>query len=190
MLQVYTGDGKGKTTAAVGLAMRSLGAGHRVYFAQFMKGLAYSEQDILKKFAPQLILQTTGKPYFIAKEGMLTDEQIRAWGDMLRVYPPGHPPADYVELAAQLLNDAKRQLDAEKFDLVILDEVNMALFYELLTREQLEAFLDAVPADTEIVCTGRRAPDWLCQRADLITEMKEIKHYFKQGVKARKGIEN
>ena len=190
MLQVYTGDGKGKTTAAVGLAIRSLGAGHKVYFAQFMKGLAYSEQDILKKFSPQLVLQTTGKPYFIAKEGMLTAEQIRAWGDMLRVYKPGHPPRDYVELTEKLLAQVLTAVKGGEFSLVVLDEINMALFYELIGKQQLQSFLSAVPSATEIVCTGRRAPDWLCQRADLITEMKEVKHYFQQGIQARKGIEN
>lgn len=77
MLQVYTGNGKGKTTAAIGLAIRSLGADKKVYFCQFMKTLAYSEQAILQKFAPQLKLTTSGKPYFIAKEGMLTDEEIK-----------------------------------------------------------------------------------------------------------------
>ena len=77
MLQVYTGNGKGKTTAAIGLAIRSLGADKKVYFGQFMKTLAYSEQAILQKFAPQLKLTTSGKPYFIAKEGMLTDEEIK-----------------------------------------------------------------------------------------------------------------
>ena len=89
MLQVYTGNGKGKTTAAIGLAIRSLGADKKVYFCQFMKTLAYSEQAILQKFAPQLKLTTSGKPYFIAKEGMLTDEEIKKWGDMLQVYPEG-----------------------------------------------------------------------------------------------------
>ena len=93
MLQIYTGNGKGKTTAAIGLAIRCLGAGKKVYFAQFMKTLSYSEQTILQRFAPDLTLQTSGKPYFIAKEGMLTDEQIAQWGDMIRVYPAGNPPA-------------------------------------------------------------------------------------------------
>lgn len=98
MLQVYTGNGKGKTTAAIGLAIRSLGADKKVYFCQFMKTLAYSEQAILQKFAPQLKLTTSGKPYFIAKEGMLTDEEIKKWGDMIQVYPEGKPPKDYVKL--------------------------------------------------------------------------------------------
>ena len=75
MLQVYTGNGKGKTTAAIGLAIRALGAGKRVYIMQFMKSLAYSEQDILKGFAPRLCLETSGKPFFLAEEGMLTDAE-------------------------------------------------------------------------------------------------------------------
>ena len=83
-IQVYTGDGKGKTTAAIGLAIRSIGAGHRVCIIQFMKSLAYSEQKILKSL-PGITLITLGKPYFISKEGMLTEEEMKAWGDKVTI---------------------------------------------------------------------------------------------------------
>lgn len=190
MLQVYTGNGKGKTTAAIGLAIRSLGAGKRIYFCQFMKTLDYSEQKILANFAPQLVLKTSGKPYFIAKEGMLTDEEIKQWGDMLKVYPEGQPPKDYVQIANKSLSEALSAIQSQPYDLIVLDEINVAMFYDLITRQTLEKFLDAVPQDTEIVCTGRYAPDWLCKRADLVTEMKEIKHYYQRGIQGRRGIEN
>ena len=90
-IQVYTGDGKGKTTAAIGLAIRAIGAGKKVCIIQFMKSLAYSEQKVLQSLQG-ITLITLGKPYFIAKEGMLSDEEIKAWGNKLVVYPAGHPP--------------------------------------------------------------------------------------------------
>lgn len=190
MLQVYTGNGKGKTTAAIGLAIRCLGAGKKVYFSQFMKTLSYSEQTILQQFSPNLTLKTSGKPYFIAKEGMLTDEEITQWGDMIRVYPAGNPPADYVKLVNDSLFEVLDALNKHKYDLIVLDEINVAIFYDLITRPTVENFLAKIPAETEIVCTGRYAPDWLIKRADLVTEMKEIKHYYQKGVQGRKGIEN
>ncbi len=166
MLQVYTGAGKGKTTAAIGLLVRAVGAGMRVYMMQFMKGLAYSEQDVLRGFAPQVVLSTTGKPFFVAKEGMLTEEERAAWGDGVVVFEPGKP------------------------GLAILDEVNVALFFGLLERARVERLLDESPKETELVLTGRNAPDWLMERADLVTEMREVKHYYQKGIEARKGIEN
>lgn len=190
MLQVYTGNGKGKTTAAIGLAIRSLGADKKIYFCQFMKTLSYSEQKILQQFTPQLKLVTSGKPYFIAKEGMLSDEEIKNWGDMVQVYPEGNPPADYVELVNNTITELLNELSTTHYDLIILDEINVAMFYGLIKQTQLEQLLDAIPTDTEIVCTGRYAPDWLCERADLITNMQEVKHYYQQGLQGRKGIED
>ena len=190
MLQVYTGSGKGKTTAAIGLAVRSLGAGSQVYIQQFMKSLAYSEQKILQSFAPQLILETTGKPFFIATEGMLSDEEKTAWGDEVVIFPKGQPPADYVAMMHEGLIKAKKATISGSYGLVILDEINVALYFDLLTRMDVEEILSNVPPHTEIVCTGRGAPDWLIDRADLVTEMREVKHYYAKGIIARRGIEN
>ena len=190
MLQIYTGTGKGKTTAAIGLAIRSLGAGRRVYMMQFMKGLAYSEQSVLRGFAPQLVLQTTGKPFFIAAEGMLSEEERAAWGEDVVVFPPGKPPADYVRLIGEGFYEAAAAACSGEYGLVILDELNVALFFGLLDRQRVEALLDRVPAETELVLTGRNAPEWLLARADLVTDMQEVKHYYQQGVEARRGIEN
>lgn len=190
MLQVYTGAGKGKTTAAIGLAVRALGAGMRVYMMQFMKGLAYSEQEVLRGFFPRLVLDTTGKPFFIAEEGMLSDEERAAWGEDVVIFPKGKPPEDYVNMIGEGLDCAVRELLSQRYGLAILDELNVALFFGLITRERIESFLKVVPTQTEIVITGRGAPDWLLERADLVTEMREVKHYYQRGVEARKGIEN
>ncbi len=190
MLQIYTGKGKGKTTAAIGLAIRSLGAGHRVFFLQFMKSLAYSEQKILKELAPRLQLRTTGKPFFVAAEGMLSDEEKAKWGNDVVVFPPGKPPRDYVEMIAEEFKAAKKEILAMMPELLVLDEVNVALFFGLISREEIEALLNELPETTEVICTGRNAPQWLLDRAALITEMKEIRHYYTKGVEARRGIEN
>lgn len=190
MLQIYTGGGKGKTTAAIGIAIRMLGTGRKVYMMQFMKSLAYSEQKILQGFAPQLTLRTTGKPFFIAAEGMLSEEEKKAWGDEVVIFPPGEPPADYVAMVEAGLREAKEAVAGGDYGLVILDELNVSLFFGLAKRESAEDFIDSLPENTELVITGRNAPDWLIERADLVTEMKEIKHYYTKGVEARRGIEN
>ncbi len=190
MLQIYTGNGKGKTTAAIGLAVRALGAGMHVYIMQFMKSLAYSEQKILQGFAPKLRLQTTGKPFFIAEEGMLSPEEREKWGSDVVIFPKGKPPADYMASMEQGFLAAKEEILSGRYSLAILDELNVALFFGLIDRSQAEGLLDLLPADTELVITGRNAPDWLLERADLITEMKEIRHYYSKGIEARLGIEN
>lgn len=187
-IQVYTGDGKGKTTAAIGLAIRALGAGKRVCFIQFMKSLAYSEQKILGNMEG-LTLITLGKPYFIAKEGMLTDEEIKAWGPALKVYPAGHPPEEYRQMVLKGVEDAVDAV-SHGYDLVILDEYNMAYWYDLATPEDTARILAARAPEVELVFTGRNAPEQILAAADLVTEMKKIRHYYDKGVECRKGIEN
>lgn len=190
MLQVYTGDGKGKTTAAIGLAIRSIGAGMKVYFAQFMKNLAYSEQKILQSMAPNIVLKTSGKPYFIALEGTISEDKIKELGDKVVVFPKGKPPVDYVNMIAQGIEGAAKAAASGKYNLVVLDEINVTLFYELATKEQVLNLLNKIPNSVEVVCTGRCAPQWLMDKADLVTEMKSIKHYYDKGVQARTGIED
>ncbi len=189
MLQVYTGNGKGKTTAAIGLAIRALGAGFKVYIMQFMKSLAYSEQKILQDF-PGVKLETAGKPCFIAEEGTLDEETIKNFGDGLVIFPKGKPPKDYVELMEKGLEKAFEEAVSGNYRIIILDEINMALHFGLLKRERVEELLNAVPEECEVICTGRAAPQWLLDRADLVTEMREVRHYYNDGVPARKGIEN
>ena len=169
-IEVYTGDGKGKTTAAIGLAVRAVGAGKKVCFIQFMKSLAYSEQKILQGL-PGLTLITLGKPYFIAKEGMLSEEEIKAWGSALRVYPAGHPPKEYRDMVLKGIEDAVKAVSKD-YDLVVLDEYNMAYWYDLATEEDTKRILAARSPDCELVFTGRNAPKIILDAADLITEMK------------------
>ena len=184
-IEVYTGDGKGKTTAAIGLAIR---AGKKVCIIQFMKSLAYSEQEVLKNL-PGITLITLGKPYFIAKEGMLTDEEIKAWGDKLVVYPAGHPPKEYRAMIRKGIDDAVQAVSGS-YDVVILDEYNMACWYDLANEGDTKEILSARRPDVELVFTGRNAPSYILDAADLITEMKKIRHYFDKGVMGRKGIED
>ncbi|WP_312423173.1 cob(I)yrinic acid a,c-diamide adenosyltransferase [Anaerospora hongkongensis] len=189
-VQVYTGNGKGKTTAAIGLAIRALGAGKRVLLLQFMKSKVYSEHNILPQISPDLHLETLGKPFFVAKEGSLTAEELAKWGSEVVVFPPGKPPADYVTVAVQGIARAKEAVSNGKYDLVILDEINVAMFFELVSWQQVEDVINSKLENVELVLTGRGASPELIERADLVTEMREVKHYYQQGVAARLGIEN
>ncbi len=188
-IQVYTGDGKGKTTAAVGLAIRAAGAGQKVCIIQFMKSLAYSEQKVLQTI-PGITLITVGKPYFIAKEGMLTEEQLKTWGRDVVIYPAGHPPEEYKKMIDGGIQKAVDALQSGRYGVVILDEYNMACWYDLADDADTEKILHARRPETELVITGRNAPEKILDAADLITEMKKIRHYFDQGVTGRKGIED
>lgn len=189
-VQVYTGNGKGKTTAAIGLAIRALGAGKRVLLLQFMKSKVYSEHNILPQISPELHLETLGKPFFVAKEGSLTAEELAKWGSEVVVFPPGKPPADYVAVAVQGIARAKEAVSNGKYDLVILDEINVAMYFELVSWQQVEDVINSKMENVELVLTGRGASPELIERADLVTEMREVKHYYQQGVAARLGIEN
>lgn len=190
-VQVYTGNGKGKTTAAIGLTIRALGAGLKVMFLQFMKSLVYSEQKILAGFEPNLHLKTVGKPFFIAMEGMLTEEELAKWQDKVVVFPPGQPPKEYLALIATGISEAKQAVQSGEYDLVVLDEINCALHFGLISWEAVHELITAKAPNTELVLTGRGASQELIECADLVTEMKEVKHYYAtQGLEARLGIEN
>ncbi len=166
-LQVYTGSGKGKTTAALGLALRAAGAGLRVFIAQFVKGMHYSELDALKRFEDLITVKQYGRDCFIKKE----------------------PTAADVAAARAGLEEVKKTLAAGGCDVLVLDEANIATFYELFSVEELLEVIDSRPEGVEVVVTGRRADPKLLERADLVTEMREVKHYYEKGVKAREGIE-
>lgn len=189
-VQVYTGNGKGKTTAAIGLAIRALGAGKRVLVLQFMKTKVYSEHNILPHISPNLTLETMGKPFFVVKEGTMTAEELAKWGDDIVVFPSGKPPQEYVAVAKQGVDRAKAAVSSGEYDLVILDEINVAMFFELVSWEQVEDIINSKLERVELVLTGRGASPELIERADLVTEMREVKHYYNQGVEARLGIEN
>ena len=187
-IQVYTGDGKGKTTAAIGLAVRAVGAGMKVLFLQFMKSKYYSEQDVLEKM-PGVTLKMLGKPCFIVKKGMLSDEEIAAWGDEIEVFEEGNPPQDYAAMMKAGVEEAREALRSQAYDLIVLDEYNVAAFFGLISKEDTQSLLDEYTGQAELVFTGRNAPQEILDAADLITEMKEVRHYYHKGVEARKGIE-
>ncbi len=165
-IHLYTGDGKGKTTAALGLALRAIGAGKSVFIAQFVKGMHYAELDIIKRL-PEIELRQYGLDCFIVNE----------------------PTEKDIEAAKKGLAEVSEIIALNKFDLVILDELCIALHYHLFTIEGILDLLKKKPDEMEIVMTGRYAPPELYEIADLVTEMTEIKHYYKHGIKARKGIE-
>ena len=188
--QVYTGDGKGKTTAALGLTLRALGAGKKVYFLQFMKAVGYSEHKILPTLSENLTWKTLGKPFFIAKNGCISEEELAQYGSSCVVFEEGKPPEDYVNMIAEGFAEAQKIVSGGEYDLVVLDEINCALFFGLVTTEQVLDLIHTKAEGTELVLTGRGVPQEIIDAADLVTEMKEIKHYYQQGVEARRGIEN
>lgn len=189
-VQIYTGDGKGKTTAAIGLAIRALGAGKRVLFLQFMKTRSYSEHQILPEISPNLTLETLGKPFFVIKEGSMPEEELEKWRKQAVVFPPGHPPQEYVELIKKGMALAREAVTGTKYQLVVLDELVAALNFGLVTWDEVRFLIEQKNDEVELVLTGRGATAELIEKADLVTEMREIKHYYTKGVKARKGIEN
>ena len=189
-VQVYTGGGKGKTTAAIGLSIRMLGAGGRVYFQQFMKAAAYSEHRFFRTLPPEFEWHTTGKPFFIVKEGTASEEELAQYRMNYVVMEEGNPPKDYVELMQKGLEEAAVALASGKYDLVVLDEINCAMHFSLLDTDSVLKAIKEKASNTELVLTGRMAPDEILEEADLVTEMREIKHYYMQGVQARKGIED
>jgi len=188
-VQVYTGNGKGKTTAALGITMRASGAGMKTAFIQFMKALGYSEQKILPTL-PGVTWKTLGKPFFIAKKGSISDEDLARYGDSCVVFEEGDPPPEYVEMVRDGFAEAKEMVLSGAYDMVVLDEINCAMFFGLLPVEDVLELIRNKPAHTELILTGRRAPDEIIAAADLVTEMREIKHYYTKGVPARRGIED
>ena len=166
-VQVYTGNGKGKTTAALGLSIRAAGAGLKVFIAQFLKAGDYSEIKALKKFS-----------------GLITVEQYG-----LGRFVKGKPAPEDIKAGKEGLARIKSIIAAGEYDLVIIEEGNVAVMCGLFSVEDLLDIIDSKPDGMELVITGRGAASRIIEKADLVTEMKEIKHYFKKGVKARFGIE-
>lgn len=190
MIQVYTGTGKGKTTAAIGLSVRAVGAGMKVLFLQFMKAKGLSEHKVMAELAPRLRLETVGKPFFIAPEGVIPLDGDGEWKEHVVVFPPGNPPADYQAMVDRGLAAAAEALAGGEYGLVVLDEINVALSFGLVAWPALEAALDNRAEGTEVVLTGRGAPPELIAKADLVTDMDEVKHYYQAGLEARPGIES
>ncbi len=166
MIQVYTGNGKGKTTAAMGLALRAAGAGFKVYICQFAKGHLCSEHKALKKIK-NIKVEQFGRDCFIR-------------------HKPGQ--AD-IELSRQGLEKAKKVIAGKKYRLIILDEINVALKLGLVSLKEVLDLIKHTPDGIELVLTGRDAPAQINKVADLVSDIKDLKHYYLKGIKARRGIE-
>lgn len=168
IVQVYTGNGKGKTSAAFGLALRAIGRGLKVYVIQFIKGgFDYGELYVVDKL-PNFRLKAFGRGRFVTEK------------------PPGK---EDIKLAQEALQLAKEVVKSGKYDIVILDEINVALNLKLIKIEEVLELIKNKPKHVELVLTGRYAPDEIIEAADLVTEMKEVKHPYNKGFQARKGIE-
>jgi len=166
-IHIYTGPGKGKTTAALGLGLRATGAGFNVHMIQFMKGRRYSEIDALENL-PNFTISQHGRDEFVSKE---KPEQID------------------IDLALEGFTHAKEMINNNNHDMIILDELNVAVDYNLISLENVLKLIEEKPEKLELVLTGRDVHPELVKIADVVTEMLEIKHPYQQGIPARKGID-
>lgn len=169
-IHIYTGNGKGKTTAAIGQAVRAAGAGLKTYIAQFMKEYPYSELESLKLLKD-----------FVEVEQFCGDDFV---------YKRQLPDESEIKKASDGLNIAKVKMLSGYYDIIILDEAIVAIYFKLLNLNQIIEFIDSKPESVELILTGRYCPNELISKADLVTEMKEIKHYYSKGITSRKGIES
>lgn len=169
-VQIYTGNGKGKSTAAIGQAIRAAGFGLKTYIAQFMKEYPYSEIISLKYLSNLITIEQFGGDEFVYKKEL-----------------PGE-----VELAKARkgLQTAKEKMLSTEYNLIILDEAIVAIYFKLIRTEELIELIKIKPENVELILTGRYCPQELIELADLVTEMKEIKHYYQKGITSRKGIES
>jgi cob(I)alamin adenosyltransferase len=166
LVHIYTGNGKGKTTAAFGLAVRMLGSGGKVLIIQFMKApKAYGEQKKIEECGA--VIESYGLPKFVH----------------------GKPSREDIEAAKKALKRAKEAVSSGEWDLIILDEVCVALGFGMLSVEEVKGLIRGKAKNTELVLTGRYCPEELFQLADYVTEMREVKHPYQRGILARKGVE-
>ena len=168
---VYTGNGKGKTTAALGMALRAIGYEHKVCMLQFIKGSwHYGEMDSSKKLEPNFELIAIGKGFV----GILDDNS---------------PREEHEKYAAEALRICREKINSGNYNVVILDEVNYAINLGLIDVQEIIKLIKEKPSNLDLVLTGRDVKEEIVELADLVTEMKEIKHPFKSGIKAKKGID-
>jgi cob(I)alamin adenosyltransferase len=169
LIQVYTGNGKGKTTAALGIALRAAGHEMKVLMVQFMKGTARSgEVESAKRLSPCLTLVQAGRATFISKSS---------------------PDPEEVRLAREGFSIARNAIRNKQYDMVILDEINLAIDYGLIPLDDLLQIMDSKPETVELILTGRSVNDAILERADLVTEMVDKKHYYEKEAAVREGIE-
>jgi cob(I)alamin adenosyltransferase len=169
-IQVYTGKGKGKSTAAIGQAVRAAGFGLKTYIAQFMKEFPYNELNSLKHLKEWIKIEQFCGDDFVYKKEL-----------------PGKIEMDKAQRGLAI---AKAKMLSGKYDIIILDEVCVSIYFGLFSDEEILTFIKQKPADVELILTGRYCPDKIMDKADLVTEMTEVKHYYQEGVASRKGIES
>ena len=168
LIQVYTGDGKGKTTAALGLALRAAGSGLYTYIGQFLKSRHYGELESVRRLAPHVTIEQYGLAGWVHVDGVTPEQRAAAQESLAKV---------------------RRALLSGEYDLVVADEINIALDYGVLTEREVIDLIDNRPPQVELVLTGRRAPVSIIERADLVTEIQEVQHPYHRGIPARVGIE-
>ncbi len=167
LIMVYTGPGKGKTTAAVGQALRMVGQGYKVYMIHFMKGRDYGEFIAFRKITG-ITVEKAGRDEFVSKEN---PEQID------------------IDMAQKGLASARKAIESGEYDLIVLDEINVAMDFNLIAVEDVLELIKTRPVHIDIILTGRNAPQEIIEIADLVSEIKEVKHHYQAGVKSRRGIE-
>jgi cob(I)alamin adenosyltransferase len=168
LVMVITGNGKGKTTAAFGQALRAIGQNYHVFVLQFMKGRKYGEFIAAEKYLPRLTIRMSGLDSFVMRD---------------------NPAAIDIELAKKGLDTARKAIMSGKYDMVILDEINVALDFKLINLKEVIDLIKNKPPALNLILTGRYAPEGIIKLADTVSEVKEIKHHYAAGVKDRAGIE-
>jgi cob(I)alamin adenosyltransferase len=169
-IQIYTGNGKGKSTAAIGQAVRAAGFGLKTYIAQFMKEYPYNELISLKHLSEWISIEQFGGDEFVYKKELPGEEELAK--------------------ARNGLQTAREKMLSGEYDIVILDEAIVAIYFKLIETKELVEFIKIKPQNVELILTGRYCPAELIELADLVTEMKEIKHYYQKGITSRRGIES
>ena len=165
---VITGNGKGKTTAAFGQALRAIGQGYKVLIIQFMKGRKYGEFKAAKKYLPDLTIRLSGLDSFVMRDNPA--------------------PAD-IELAQKGLKAARQAINSGKYNMIILDEINVAVDFKLIDVKEVIELIKGRPAGLDLILTGRYASPQIMKLADTVSEVKEVKHHYRAGIKDRAGIE-
>jgi len=168
LIMVFTGNGKGKTTAAFGQALRAIGQGYNVFIMQFMKGRKYGEYIVARKYLPGLTILRAGLDSFVMCDNPATID---------------------IEMAQKGLAAAEKAIKSGKYDMVILDEINVALDFKLISLPEVIALIKSKPANLDVVLTGRYAPAEIIEIADTVSDIQEIKHHYNKGIKDRAGVE-
>jgi len=169
-VQIYTGNGKGKSTAALGQAVRAAGFGLKTYIAQFMKEYPYNELNSLKQLSEWITIEQFGGDEFVYKKELPGEEELAK--------------------AKKGLQTAREKMLSGEYDIIILDEAIVATYFKLIETKDIVEFIKIKPENVELILTGRYCPEELIELADLVTEMKEVKHYYQKGITSRRGIES